>query len=113
MFVRGDSAGPQTLVHRPGYPAELFDLVMAYAGQPVRTALEIGAGTGKATRLLAARGVSILGIEPSAEMAAYARAATVATGNVEIIESDFERWRPGGRTFPLVWTGTLPFSSRQ
>ncbi len=41
---------------RPGYPAELFDLVMAYAGQPVRTALEVGAGTGKATRLFAQRG---------------------------------------------------------
>ncbi|MET7507388.1 hypothetical protein [Streptomyces albidoflavus] len=33
---------------RPGYPAELLDLVTAYAGRPVRTALEIGAGTGKA-----------------------------------------------------------------
>ncbi|MGW1675046.1 hypothetical protein [Streptomyces sp. NPDC002324] len=38
---------------RPGYPVELFDMVMAYAGHPVRTALEIGAGTGKATRLFA------------------------------------------------------------
>ncbi len=28
---------------------------MAYAGRPVRTALEIGAGTGKATRLFAER----------------------------------------------------------
>jgi hypothetical protein len=26
---------------RPGYPVELFDMVMAYAGQPVRTALEM------------------------------------------------------------------------
>jgi hypothetical protein len=33
---------------RPGYPAELFDLVITYAGRPVLTALEIGAGTGKA-----------------------------------------------------------------
>ncbi|GAB2920003.1 hypothetical protein [Streptomyces sp. NPDC059173] len=36
---------------RPGYPPVLLDRVMAYAGHPVRTALEIGAGTGKATRL--------------------------------------------------------------
>jgi trans-aconitate methyltransferase len=35
---------------RPGYPVELFDMVMAHTGRPVRTALEIGAGTGKATR---------------------------------------------------------------
>lgn len=30
---------------RPGYPVELFDRVTAYAGHPIRTALEIGAGT--------------------------------------------------------------------
>jgi len=41
---------------RAGYPVQLFDMVMAYAGQPARTALEIGAGTGKATRLFAQRG---------------------------------------------------------
>ncbi|MFC7221014.1 hypothetical protein ACFQLX_23065 [Streptomyces polyrhachis] len=41
---------------RPGYPAEVFDAVAAYAGRPVRTALEIGVGTGKATRLFAGRG---------------------------------------------------------
>jgi hypothetical protein len=34
----------------PGYPVELFDMVMTYADQPVRTALEIGAGTGSSSR---------------------------------------------------------------
>jgi SAM-dependent methyltransferase len=87
---------------RPGYPASLIDDLVTWA-QPGARALEIGAGTGKATRLLGARGVSVLGIEPSAEMAAYARAATEALGNVEIIESDFERWRPDGLTFPLAY----------
>lgn len=42
--------------YRPGYPVELLDLVLAYAGRPLRTALEIGAGTGKATRLFARPG---------------------------------------------------------
>jgi SAM-dependent methyltransferase len=87
---------------RPGYPAALIDDLVLWA-QPGARALEIGAGTGKATRLLAARGVSVLGIEPSAEMAAYARAATEPLGHVEIIESDFERWQPNGVTFPLAY----------
>jgi SAM-dependent methyltransferase len=87
---------------RPGYPASLIDDLVTWA-QPSARALEIGAGTGKATRLLAARGVSVLGIEPSAAMAAYARAATEPLGNVEIIESDFERWRPDGLLFPLAY----------
>ena len=56
---------------RPSYPASLIDDLVSWA-QPGGRALEIGAGTGKATRLLAARGVSVLGIEPSAEMAVYA-----------------------------------------
>src|SRR5690349_24247882 len=53
---------------RPAYPVELFDMVMAYAGQPVRTALEIGAGTGKATRLFAQRGVTVTAVEPDGAM---------------------------------------------
>ena len=53
---------------RPDYPAELADLVLAYAGRPVRTALEIGAGTGKATRLFADRGVTLTATEPDPAM---------------------------------------------
>jgi SAM-dependent methyltransferase len=55
---------------RPAYPVELFDMMMAYAGQPVRTALEIGAGTGKATRLFAQRGVTVTAVEPDGAMLA-------------------------------------------
>ena len=53
---------------RPGYPDELVDQVLAYAGHPVRTALEIGAGTGKATRVFARRGIAVTATEPDAAM---------------------------------------------
>ncbi len=53
---------------RPGYPVELLDLVTAYAGSPIRTALEIGAGTGKATRLFAQGGIAVTATEPDAAM---------------------------------------------
>lgn len=53
---------------RPGYPDELVDEVLTYAGGPVRTALEIGAGTGKATRVFAARGVAVTATDPDAAM---------------------------------------------
>ena len=52
---------------RPAYPVELLDMVMTYAGRPVRTALEIGAGTGKATRLFAQRGVMVTAVEPDGD----------------------------------------------
>lgn len=54
---------------RPGYPAAAVERVIELAGQASR-AVEVGAGTGKLTRLLAARGVEVLALEPSAEMAA-------------------------------------------
>ncbi len=56
--------------HRPGYPEQLADRVLGYAGRPVRTALEIGAGTGKATRLFAGRGIEVTATDPDAAMLA-------------------------------------------
>ena len=64
---------------RPGYPEELVDDVLAYAGRPVRTALEIGAGTGKATRVFAARGIAVTATEPDAAMLAELRRHVPAT----------------------------------
>lgn len=58
---------------RPGYPEALVDEVLAYAGRPVRTALEIGAGTGKATRVFAGRGIAVTATEPDAAMLAELR----------------------------------------
>jgi SAM-dependent methyltransferase len=54
--------------HRPSYPAELIDIVLRYAGRPVQTALEVGAGTGKATRLFAAHGIEVTALEPDTAM---------------------------------------------
>ncbi|MFJ5842908.1 class I SAM-dependent methyltransferase [Streptomyces shenzhenensis] len=85
---------------RPGYPVELFDMVMAYAGHPVRTALEIGAGTGKATRLFAQRGVMVTATDPDGSMLAELR-KQVPT-NVRTLQAAFEDLRPGER-YGLVY----------
>lgn len=93
---------------RPSYPEALIDDLVAWAGHGVDapTALEIGAGTGKATRLMAARGVAVTAIEPSAEMAAVARRLAVTTGGaIDSIESDFEHADLDGRRFPLIYAG--------
>ena len=45
---------------RPSYPAEVFDFVMSYGALKVGDdALEIGAGTGKATEKFIARGLHV------------------------------------------------------
>jgi SAM-dependent methyltransferase len=89
--------------HRPAYPERLIDDLVVMAGlDGSQTVLEVGAGTGKATLMLATRGIPVLAVEPSGEMAAVARRNCAAFGDVEIEQSDFERWDPRGRRFPLL-----------
>ncbi|WP_370152023.1 trans-aconitate 2-methyltransferase [Streptacidiphilus sp. EB129] len=85
---------------RPGYPVELFDMVLAYAGRPVRTALEIGAGTGKATRLLAQSGATVTATDPDRAMLDELRKHVSA--NVRTVHAAFEEVRPGER-YGLVY----------
>jgi SAM-dependent methyltransferase len=74
---------------RPGYPDELVGLVSAYAGRPITSALEIGAGTGKATRLFAAHGVAVTATEPDPVMLAELRRHVPET--VRTVQSAFEQ----------------------
>jgi SAM-dependent methyltransferase len=62
-----------------------------------RLVLDVGAGTGIASRQLADRGAAVLAVEPDARMAAIARGKGIP---VEI--DTFERWAPAGRHFDLV-----------
>ncbi|MFI6446284.1 class I SAM-dependent methyltransferase [Kitasatospora sp. NPDC050543] len=57
---------------RPSYPDALFDAVERLAGRPLAGAdvLDVGAGTGIATRLLAGRGARVIAVEPTPGMAA-------------------------------------------
>jgi SAM-dependent methyltransferase len=82
---------------RPSYPVALIDDLVA--DRPVQV-LDVGCGTGKAARPLAARGCDVLGVEPDARMAAVARSHGLT---VEV--SSFEGWEPDGRTFDLVMSG--------
>ncbi|WP_344180390.1 class I SAM-dependent methyltransferase [Kribbella lupini] len=86
---------------RPGYPAELLELVSAYAGRPIRTALEIGAGTGKATRVFAQGGVAVTATEPDGAMLAELRKQLPAS--VTAVEAAFEDL-PLDTSYELVYS---------
>lgn len=92
---------------RPSYPDALVDDVveLAGAGNGARdaplAALEVGAGTGKATVMFAQRGVTVHALEPSAAMAAIARRKCSRYEAVTIEEIDFERWRSPDAPFEL------------
>ncbi|HEX8581248.1 MAG TPA: methyltransferase domain-containing protein [Acidimicrobiales bacterium] len=54
---------------RPGYPPEVVDLLAAELGLgPGRTVVDLGAGTGKLTRLLPPTGARVVAVEPVAAM---------------------------------------------
>jgi SAM-dependent methyltransferase len=81
---------------RPSYPDGLIGDVVAYAGAgPGTRALEVGAGTGKATVLFAERGLAIHALEPSAAMAAVGRRHCVGFPDVTFEAADFESASPG------------------
>jgi SAM-dependent methyltransferase len=79
---------------RPGYPAPLVDAVLAHCGGPRAAALEAGAGTGKATRLFAARGLRITAVEPDPAMAGILAASCTGYPGVSVVVREFERYRP-------------------
>jgi len=82
---------------RPSYPAALIDDLTV---EGVRVVLDVGCGTGKASRLFLERGCDVLGIEPDPAMALLAR-----SHGVTVEEAMFEDWDPAGRMFDLVVSG--------
>lgn len=83
---------------RPSYPPAVIDAVLAFSQGP---ALEVGAGTGKATALMAAHGVAVTALEPDPAMAAVLRAR--ALPGVDVVDGLFEGYEPG-RTFGLLYS---------
>lgn len=79
---------------RPSYPAALIDELVALAPDAV---LDVACGTGKATTLLAARGLNVLGVEIDPEMAAVAR-----RHGIDVEVGGFETWDAAGRRFDLI-----------
>lgn len=74
--------------------------MVTYARAPIRTALEIGAGTGKATRLFAERGVIVTATEPDPGMLGELRQRVPAITNT--VQAAFEDLRPG-ESYSLVY----------
>jgi SAM-dependent methyltransferase len=94
--------------YRPSYPPELVDCVLRYAGAVGGDrALDVGAGTGIATRLFAARGLRITAVEPDPLMASVASERTGGDETpVDLRITDFEHVEFEPHSFRLVYSGT-------
>ncbi|MGB3437539.1 MAG: class I SAM-dependent methyltransferase [Actinophytocola sp.] len=90
---------------RPGYPAEMFDDIVALAGVPAGArVLEVGPGPGTATRDLLARGFRVHAVEPGAALAARA-GANLAGQPFTVDIARFDDWVPDG-TYDMVFSAT-------
>jgi SAM-dependent methyltransferase len=73
---RFDGAAEVYARHRPSYPDALVDQVLVESGvRPGELVADVGCGTGILTRMLAARGLDVIGIDPNQDMLARARAS--------------------------------------
>ena len=84
---------------RPRYPDALVERIVAASPGP--DVLDVGCGTGIEARQFQAAGCKILGVEPDARMADFARRS-----GVEVEEATFEAWHAAGREFDAVVAGT-------
>ncbi|MCF6523705.1 class I SAM-dependent methyltransferase [Streptomyces sp. JJ36] len=110
-----DAVAGRYAAARPGYPAALFDALAELTGRPLRGAavLDVGAGTGIATRLLRDRGARVTAAEPGAGMAAELRASAPA---VPLVRADGNALPFADASFDLVtyaqsWHWTDPAHS--
>jgi SAM-dependent methyltransferase len=83
---------------RPHYPDALVERIVAASPGP--DVLDVGCGTGIAARQFRAAGCRVLGVEPDARMADFAR----QTG-IETEVATFEAWDHEGRMFDAVVAG--------
>ena len=83
--ARGYSAAADTYERaRPEYPQEAVAWLAEELGiGPGRTVVDVAAGTGKLTRMLAATGARVIAVEPVAEMRAKIRGAEALDGTAE------------------------------
>jgi ubiquinone/menaquinone biosynthesis C-methylase UbiE len=76
---------------RPGYPESLVDDVIATAGlAPGDAILEVGCGTGQATKSFAGRGLRILALDPGPELMRISRERLAGFRDIEFVTTTLE-----------------------
>jgi len=83
---------------RPSYPPELIEYLSELAtlgpGPAPGRVLDVGCGTGKATVLIAAPGLTGIGLEPDPDMAAVARHNLAPFPTWSVTQGEFEDFDP-------------------
>lgn len=92
---------------RPRYPSEIFDKMDALCGANQHLeVLELGSGTGIATRPMLERGWNVTCVEPGGALAAVAAADLAEFSDLRIDTVRFEDWEERGPSYDLIVSAT-------
>jgi SAM-dependent methyltransferase len=95
-----DAVAAEYHAARPAYPSDLFADLARVVGGPGERVLEVGCGTGQATRGLVDRGWEVVAVDPGAELIALAKASVA--GRAAFHVGPFETFHPEPASFRLV-----------
>jgi len=95
-----DAVAAEYHAMRPAYPDELFTDLAQLVGGPGARVLEVGCGSGQATRGLLAQGWDVVAVDPGAELIALAKASL--PGGAVFHVGRFEALEPEAASFQLV-----------
>jgi ubiquinone/menaquinone biosynthesis C-methylase UbiE len=102
-----DEVAPLYNEARPDYPDELFSALIDITGLSAGARLlEIGLGTGQATKPLAQKGFQITAVELGDSLAGIARHELRDYQNVQIFNVSFEEAALASQSFDLVYAAT-------
>ena len=92
---------------RPGYPSALFDLIADRLDLPGdATVVDLGAGTGKVARAVAARGWRVTAVDPGEPMLAVLRERAAAEAvDIEVVQASAERTGLPSAAFDVALAG--------
>ena len=93
--------------NRPMYPTQLFADLLAY--QPLGTnscALEIGLGSGKASKPVLDTGCRLVGVEPGEQLAAVAKARFQSYPNFSLHQQTLQEYQGREGSFDLIYAAT-------
>lgn len=92
---------------RPDFPRELFADIFAYIGEnATKKALEIGAGTGKATVPFIEAGFDVTAVDISENMAAYLRERFGESQRFRVLVAAFEEASLPEREYDLIYAAS-------
>jgi len=92
--------------YRPGYAGELYLEIFRYSGlNKEMRALEIGVGTGLATKPILETGCEVIAVETGPNLAAYVREKFKDFPNFRVVCADFEAFEPE-ELFDLIYSAT-------